>query len=42
VRFATAAATVGPAGPRPSGFTLYTVRDGVIDRGRFVPLSATP
>lgn len=39
VRFATTAATVGPAGPRPSGFTLYTVRDGVIDRGRFVPLS---
>jgi Icc protein len=39
VRFATAAATVGPAGPRPSGFTLYTVRDGVIDRGRFVAIS---
>jgi predicted MPP superfamily phosphohydrolase len=39
VRFATTAATVGPAGPFPSGLTLYTVRDGVIDRGRFVPLS---
>jgi hypothetical protein len=38
VRFATSAATVGPAGARPSGFTLYTVRDGVIDKGRFVPL----
>ena len=38
VRFATAAATVGPAGPRPSGVTLYTVRNGVIDRGRFIPL----
>ena len=38
VRFATAAATVGPAGKRPSGFTLYTVRDGRVDGGRFVPL----
>ena len=38
VRFATAAATVGPAGPFPSGLTLYTVREGVVDRGRFVPL----
>ena len=38
VRFATAAATVGRAGKRPSGFTLYTVRDGVVDGGRFVPL----
>ena len=40
VRFATAAATVGPAGPRPSGVTLYTVRNGVIDHGRFIPLPA--
>lgn len=38
VRFATAAATVGPAGPFSSGLTLYTVRDRVVDRGRFVPL----
>jgi Icc protein len=38
VRFATAAATVGPAGRFPSGFTLYTVRDGSVDSGRFVPL----
>jgi Icc protein len=38
VRFATSAATVGPAGKRPSGFTVYTVRDGVVDAGRFVPL----
>lgn len=42
LRFHQSAATVGPAqaaGMRfPSGFTLYTVRDGVIDDGRFVRL----
>ena len=38
VRFATAAATVGRAGKRPSGVTLYTVRDGRVDGGRFVSL----
>src|SRR3954466_10329676 len=41
-RFELAAAIVAPtfsAGLRfPSGVTLYTVRDGVIDEGRFVPL----
>ena len=41
-RFITSAATVGPtnAGGRvfPSGFTIYTVRNGVIDNGRFVRL----
>jgi hypothetical protein len=50
VRFEQSAATVGPsdaAGMRfPSGFTVYQVRDGVIDAGRFVPLdpaaTATP
>ena len=38
VRFATSAATVGPAGPRPSGITVYTVRNATVDGGRFVPL----
>jgi hypothetical protein len=38
VRFATSAATVGPSGPFPSGFTVYTVRRGEIDAGRFVSL----
>jgi len=41
-RFNQAAAIVGPnagAGMQfPSGFTLYTVRNGVIDAGRFMPL----
>ena len=41
-RFELTAAVIGPssaAGLRwPSGFTLYTVRDGVIDAGRFVAL----
>ena len=41
-RFNLAAAIVGPsnsAGLRfPSGITLYTVRDGVIDEGRFISL----
>ena len=44
VRFEQSAATVGPseaAGVKyPSGVTLYTVRDGVIDAGRFVRLDA--
>jgi hypothetical protein len=38
VRFATSAATVGPSGAFPSGFTVYTVRRGEIDAGRFVSL----
>ena len=38
VRFITSAATVAPAGSRPSGFWLFTVRNGVIDDGRFVEL----
>jgi hypothetical protein len=42
VRFEQSAATVAPteaAGLRfPSGLTLYTVRDGRVDAGRFVPL----
>jgi hypothetical protein len=37
---------VGPSrlGPLtfPSGFTLYTVRKGEIDAGRFVPLATPP
>ena len=41
-RFHQAAAVIGPAtaaGLRfPSGITVYTVRDGVVDDGRFVPL----
>jgi hypothetical protein len=41
-RFNQTPAIVGPgagAGMRfPSGFTLYTVRNGVIDAGRFIPL----
>ena len=41
-RFNQAPAIVGPnagAGMQfPSGFTLYTVRNGVIDAGRFMPL----
>jgi hypothetical protein len=42
VRYATSAATVGPSDALPSGFTVYQVRDGVIDNGRFVDLDATP
>jgi predicted MPP superfamily phosphohydrolase len=46
-RFEQAAAIVGGAGsgvlPFPSGVSLYTVRAGVIDSARFVPLDpATP
>ncbi|MFI5228599.1 MAG: metallophosphoesterase [Gemmatimonadales bacterium] len=41
-RFEQSSAIVGPAqaGPMivPSGFTLYTVHDGVIDAGKFIPL----
>jgi hypothetical protein len=41
-RFLTSAAIVGPTntGGRvfPSGFTIYTVRNGVIDEGRFIRL----
>ena len=41
-RFEQAAAVVGPNGGdeliAPSGITLYTVRDGAIDAGRFVRL----
>jgi hypothetical protein len=41
-RFEQSPAVVGPSqvGPLkfPSGFTLYTVRNGVIDAGQFVPL----
>jgi len=41
-RFNQAPAIVGPSGGAgmqfASGFTLYTVRNGVIDEGRFVPL----
>jgi hypothetical protein len=44
VRFEQSAATVGPseAGGMKlrSGFTLYRVRDGIIDAGRFVPLDS--
>jgi hypothetical protein len=45
-RFEQSAAIVGPSrvGPLtfPSGITLYTVHDGVIDAGRFIPLGAAP
>jgi hypothetical protein len=41
-RFATSAATVGPSDRLPSGFTVYTVRGGVIDTGRFIPLDPPP
>jgi len=41
-RFEQAAAVVGPNDAdgviAPSGITFYTVRDGVIDAGRFVRL----
>jgi 3',5'-cyclic AMP phosphodiesterase CpdA len=42
-RFNLTPAIVGPGGTKggmqfPSGFTLYTVRGGVIDAGRFIPL----
>jgi hypothetical protein len=41
-RFENSAAIVGPvkapAGTFQSGFTVYTVRNGVIDSGRFVVL----
>lgn len=43
LRFEQSAAIVGPNdyGPvvMPSGFSLYTVTDGVIDAGTFVPLA---
>ena len=45
-RFEQSPAVVGPSrrGPLtfPSGFTLYTVRKGEIDAGRFVPLGTAP
>ena len=45
-RFEQSSAIVGPAqaGPLtvPSGFTLYTVHDGVIDGGKFIPLDPMP
>jgi len=46
IRFEQSSAIVGPAqaGPMivPSGFTLYTVHDGVIDAGKFIPLDPPP
>ena len=43
-RFEQAAAIVAPSEGggmhHPSGFTVYRVRNGVIDEGRFVPLDA--
>lgn len=45
-RFEQSAAVVGPSthGPLvfPSGFTLYTVRNGAIDAGRFVAIITPP
>ena len=42
-RFEQSPAVIGPSQVGPlvfgSGFTLYTVRGGVIDAGRFVPIS---
>lgn len=44
-RFNQSAAIVGPSAGAglqfTSGFTLYTVRDGTIDEGRFIPLVLT-
>ena len=41
-RFVQSAAIIGPSTigdlTFPSGVTLYTVRNGVIDEGRFIPL----
>jgi len=41
-RFNLASAIIGPTNSHglrfPSGVTLYTVRDGVIDEGKFIPL----
>ena len=45
-RFEQSPAVVGPSqvGPLtfPSGFTLYTIRNGVIDGGQFVPIVTRP
>jgi hypothetical protein len=45
-RFEQSPAVVGPSQVGPltflSGFTLYTVREGVIDAGQFVPLVTRP
>jgi hypothetical protein len=46
-RFEQTAAIVGPGQLTPSmfiqsGFTLYSVRNGVIDGGTFYPLGPTP
>jgi len=45
-RFEQAAAVVGPNGGddfvAPSGVTFYTVRNGVIDAGRFIRLDPPP
>jgi Icc protein len=42
VRYALSAATVGPSDNLPSGFTIYTVRGGDIDSGRFIRLDPLP
>jgi hypothetical protein len=46
VRFEQSAAIVAPSDAGgmhfPSGFTVYRVKDGVIDDGRFVPLDPPP
>jgi hypothetical protein len=46
MRFHQSAATISdtPAGPfrMPSGVTVYTVRGGRVDEGRFVPLGTAP
>jgi 3',5'-cyclic AMP phosphodiesterase CpdA len=46
LRFHQSAATVSdtPAGPHrmPSGVTVYTIRGGRVDNGRFVPIRAEP
>jgi len=46
VRFEVSAAIIGgnTVGPMtlPSGFTVYTVRNGEIDEGRFVHLDPPP
>jgi predicted MPP superfamily phosphohydrolase len=39
---AIVASTEGAGMQFPSGFTLYTVRNGVVDAGRFIPLGMDP
>jgi len=44
MRLHQSAATIAPGGSplgsHPSGITIYTVRDGIVDHGRFVPVDS--